>query len=249
MTDRFSLVPAAYVFLRRDGPDGPEVLLQLRQHTGFMDDHYAAGAAGHVERGETAYDAARREALEELGVELSGLTFQATLQRTRRGADIDERVDFFFTAESWTGEPTVRETDKCAELRWCRLDALDTLPRPVVPHERYALERLDTVERYLTFGFEETVMGDGTGSSDELSPRPEPETEEPEPNPGGPDAVDEVNSGDSQQEDATRARDLGTDHHPVGRESNPESVREQESEQGSQEPPDQEVSPEDEHPA
>ena len=47
---------------------GTEVLLQLRQNTGYMDDHWAAAAAGHVERGETAYDAARREALEELGV-------------------------------------------------------------------------------------------------------------------------------------------------------------------------------------
>ena len=32
------------------------------QSTGYMDDHWAAAAAGHVEKGETAYDAARREA-------------------------------------------------------------------------------------------------------------------------------------------------------------------------------------------
>ena len=55
-------MPAAYVFLLRPGADGDEVLLQLRQNTGYMDDHWAAAAAGHVERGETAYDAARREA-------------------------------------------------------------------------------------------------------------------------------------------------------------------------------------------
>ena len=62
MTDRFRVVPAAYVFLLRPGADGDEVLLQLRRNTGYMDDHWAAAAAGHVERGETAYDAARREA-------------------------------------------------------------------------------------------------------------------------------------------------------------------------------------------
>ena len=33
-----------------------------------MDDHWAAAAAGHVEKGETAYDAARREAVEEVDV-------------------------------------------------------------------------------------------------------------------------------------------------------------------------------------
>jgi 8-oxo-dGTP diphosphatase len=62
MTDRFRVVPAAYVFLLRAGPDGEEVLLQRRQNTGYMDGHWAAAAAGHVERGETAYDAANREA-------------------------------------------------------------------------------------------------------------------------------------------------------------------------------------------
>ena len=59
---RFVVVPASYVFLLRDGVTGAEVLLQLRQNTGYMDDHWAAAAAGHVEQGETAYDAARREA-------------------------------------------------------------------------------------------------------------------------------------------------------------------------------------------
>ena len=71
---RFVVVPASYVFLLRDGAAGTEVLLQLRQNTGYMDDHWAAAAAGHVERGETAYDAARREALEEIGVTTSTWT-------------------------------------------------------------------------------------------------------------------------------------------------------------------------------
>ena len=65
MTDRFALVPASYVYLLREGDAGTEVLLQLRQGTPYMDGHWAAAAAGHVERGETAYDAARREAVEE----------------------------------------------------------------------------------------------------------------------------------------------------------------------------------------
>ena len=63
-----------------------------------MDGHWAAAAAGHVERGETAYDAARREALEELGVTDLELDFAFTMQRTQFADPIDERVDFFFTA-------------------------------------------------------------------------------------------------------------------------------------------------------
>jgi len=128
------------------------VLLQLRQNTGFMDDHWAAAAAGHVERGETAFDAAAREAAEEIDVHDVGLEFVTAMQRTRRADPIDERIDFFFTARSWSGEPRIMEPHKCAELRWCPLEAL---PEPVVPHERAVLEALRGTgpPAYTTFGF------------------------------------------------------------------------------------------------
>ncbi|MFW6772670.1 NUDIX domain-containing protein [Nocardioides sp. CPCC 205120] len=163
---RFVVVPAAYVLLLRPGAgDVPEVLLQLRSGTGYMDDHWASGAAGHVEKGETAYDAARREAAEELGVSVVDLRVLATMQRRAPGpgpvAPIDERVDFFLTATSWAGEPRIMEGAKCADLRWFGLDAL---PDPVVPHELVALTELRRVvgplgtvvaepSPYLTFGF------------------------------------------------------------------------------------------------
>ena len=133
MIDRFVVVPAAYVFLLRDGTGGLEVLLQLRQNTGYMDDHWAAAAAGHVEKGETAYDAAHREAAEEIGVSDVALEFVTSMQRTRSEQPIDERIDFFFTARSWTGEPAIVEPEKCADLGWYPVDAL---PEPVVPHVR-----------------------------------------------------------------------------------------------------------------
>jgi 8-oxo-dGTP pyrophosphatase MutT (NUDIX family) len=149
---RFVVVPASYVFLLRDGATGPEVLLQLRRNTGYMDDHWAAAAAGHVERGETAIDAARREAAEEIAVTDLDLEFVTAMQRTRHAAPIDERVDFFFTARTWSGEPRIVEPEKCAELRWCPLHAL---PDPVVPHELEVLRglRTGTSTAYSTFGF------------------------------------------------------------------------------------------------
>jgi 8-oxo-dGTP pyrophosphatase MutT (NUDIX family) len=152
MHDRFVVVPASYVFLLRDGVAGTEVLLQLRQATGYMDDHWAAAAAGHVEKGETACDAARREALEEVDVADLDLSFVTAMQRTRGGEPIDERIDFFFTARSWTGEPRIVEPEKCAELRWC---PLGDLPDPVVPHELAVLDaiRTGTTAPYTTFGF------------------------------------------------------------------------------------------------
>ncbi|MCW2843691.1 MAG: hydrolase [Nocardioides sp.] len=154
MRERFAVVPASYVFLLRDGGDGAgtEVLLQLRRNTGYMDDHWAAAAAGHVERGETAYDAAHREALEEIDVADLDLEFVTAMQRTQGGEPIDERIDFFFTSRAWSGEPRIVEPEKCAGLRWC---SLDELPDPVVPHELSVLEALRSggPAAYTTFGF------------------------------------------------------------------------------------------------
>ena len=81
----------------------------------------------------------------------SDLTFVTSMQRTQHADPIDERIDFFFTAGSWTGEPRIVEPAKCAALagsrstlcptRWCRTSA-------------FVLERLGTgLESYTTFGF------------------------------------------------------------------------------------------------
>ena len=52
------------IFVRRqDGRD--QVLLQLRDGTGYMADHWAAGAAGHIERGESVFAAAREAKMED----------------------------------------------------------------------------------------------------------------------------------------------------------------------------------------
>ncbi len=149
--DRFVVVPASYVFFLRARGAGDEVLLQFRRNTGFMDDHWAAAAAGHVEKGETAYDAARREALEEVGVDNLSLDFVTAMQRTRGREPIDERIDFFFTCRSWSGDPRIVEPAKCAALEWFPLTAL---PDPVVPHELVVLQGLrDGLPPYTTFGF------------------------------------------------------------------------------------------------
>jgi 8-oxo-dGTP diphosphatase len=149
---RFSVVPAAYVVLQRD--DG-RVLMQLRQGTGYLDGHWAVGAAGHVEAGESVFSGACREVSEELGivVEPDDLLPMCVMHRTRgTGRAVDERVDFFFRCSRWSGEPIRREPERAADLRWC---ALDTLPSPVVPHEKWVLERwhAGTLPPVVTHGF------------------------------------------------------------------------------------------------
>jgi 8-oxo-dGTP diphosphatase len=144
--DHFAVVPAAYLYLLREGERGTEVLLQLRQGTGYMDGFWAAAAAGHVERDETVQEAVLREAFEELGLAGVDLVFELTMQRIGRGDPIDERVDFFFSARSWSGEPRLQEPDKAAGLRWF---PLTELPEATVPYEREALTLLGGDTRFI----------------------------------------------------------------------------------------------------
>ncbi|MFF2496399.1 NUDIX domain-containing protein [Agromyces sp. NPDC058064] len=148
---RFTVVPAAYVLLRR----GHEVLLQLRRGTGYYDEHWAFGAAGHVEAGESLLAGAAREAEEELGVsvEPGALELLTLMHRTDgSGRPIEQRFDVFFAVDEWAGEPRLLETQKAAALEWFSLDAL---PEPVVPHELRVLEALrdDRLEPVTLFGF------------------------------------------------------------------------------------------------
>jgi len=135
--DRFQVIPAAYVALVRDD----RVLMLLRSNTGFMDGYWAI-PAGHVEQGESVTQAALREVKEEVGVVIDPADLRpvTAMHRTGGNADpIDERVDFFFTASRWTGEPRLMEAEKAADLGWFPLGAL---PDPVVPHEARVLAGL-----------------------------------------------------------------------------------------------------------
>ncbi len=142
MSVGFTVIPSTYVLLRRSGRHGREVLLQYRDGTGFLDHHWAFGAAGHVEAGETVFDAAVRETAEELGVniERQALIPLTVVHRRHENDDpVNQRVDFFFACDEWIGEPHIRERHKSSQLTWTRLDRL---PVPVVPHELAVLEAL-----------------------------------------------------------------------------------------------------------
>ncbi|MEP7161102.1 MAG: NUDIX domain-containing protein [Dermatophilaceae bacterium] len=139
---RFALIPAAYVVFRRHREGRREVLLQYRRGTGFMDEHWACGAAGHVEAGESVVRAAVREAREELGVVIDAddlVPLTVVHRRHEDDSPVNQRVDFFFAVDSWKGEPRTVEPDKSADLAWFPLDAL---PAPVVPHELRVLRGL-----------------------------------------------------------------------------------------------------------
>ncbi len=157
----FQVIPAAYLLLTRgDGPDR-EVLLQLRgPATSYMAGHWASGAAGHVEYGESVRAAAVREAAEELGVTVdpADLVPLCALQRSQPGNPdpVEQRVDYFLELRRWDGEPSRREPEKATELGWF---GLSDLPTPMVAHEEHVLTllRRGTLRAIESFGFDDVV--------------------------------------------------------------------------------------------
>lgn len=142
--ERFRAIVAVHLFLVRDG----SVLLLRRANTGYEDGNYSV-PAGHLEGGETARAACVREAREETGIELAeeDLSFALVMHRNAEA----ERIDFFFNATRWDGEPQNREPEKCDELRWC---AVSELPENMVPYVRRSVDAWREGLRYAEFGWE-----------------------------------------------------------------------------------------------
>lgn len=117
--ERFRAILSVYLVLQRE--DG-QVLLLLRQNTGFCDGQYGL-PAGHVDGNERLHDAMIREAKEEAGVDVQEQDLQLIHTMHRHSGD-HERVDFFFLCTKWEGEVTNVEPHKCKELAWYSLDKL-----------------------------------------------------------------------------------------------------------------------------
>jgi ADP-ribose pyrophosphatase YjhB (NUDIX family) len=112
---------------------GGQMLMLRRCGTGFFDGLYSL-PGGHVEPGESLCQAAMRELMEETGLhaEVEALDYLGVVHRL---SDTN-RIDFFFMARCWHGEPRLREPERCDDLAW--FDACK-LPHNTVPYIREAL--------------------------------------------------------------------------------------------------------------
>jgi 8-oxo-dGTP diphosphatase len=138
---------AVHIFFLAHG----RVLLLRRYNTGWQDGNYSV-VAGHVEAGESVTQAALREVREEAGLMLTAdqLRFVGVMHRNSDS----ERIDFFFVAQEWEGEPANAEPERCDDMGWYPLDAL---PANTVPYIRRGLANYRRGAVYDEFGWTEAI--------------------------------------------------------------------------------------------
>jgi len=140
--ERFRAPVAVHLLLERDD----EVLLLRRYNTGYEDGNFSV-PAGHLDGGEKAIEAGMREAREEIGVEIEPSDLRI-VQVMHRFAE-EERIDYFVTANRWSGEIRNCEPEKCDLLAWFPIDAL---PLNTIPYVAHAISCWRAGVCFSTFG-------------------------------------------------------------------------------------------------
>jgi 8-oxo-dGTP pyrophosphatase MutT (NUDIX family) len=119
-----------------------KILLQKRKGSKLWPGYYAL-PAGHIDEGETQFDALIREAQEELGINIDPKNILNSYVVLRRnffeidGKQSEPYIDYYFDIEEFEGVPKIMEEDKCDELIWADVD---NLPEPFINYEGVFLE-------------------------------------------------------------------------------------------------------------
>ncbi|MFA5954282.1 MAG: NUDIX domain-containing protein [Patescibacteria group bacterium] len=143
--EHFKLIPAVHLFLIKDG----KILLLRRFNTGYEDGNYSV-PAGHIDGEEKATSAMTREAKEEVGIDIN--EGQLRMAHVMHRKSDEERIDFFFEATQWQGEPKNMETNKCDDLSWF---SIDQLPSNIIPYVKAGIENYRNKLSFSEFGWNE----------------------------------------------------------------------------------------------
>ena len=129
---------AVHMIITKDN----KILLQKRKGSKLWPGYYAL-PAGHIDEGETQFDALIREAQEELGINIDPKNILNSYVVLRRnffeidGKQLEPYIDYYFDIEKFEGVPKIMEEDKCDELIWADVD---NLPEPFINYEGVFLE-------------------------------------------------------------------------------------------------------------
>ena len=135
MSEKYYSRLAVNLVLTRINENGQkEILLQLRQNTGYMDNMYDFACSGHVDKGESFANALIREAKEEIGINITeeDLIFLAVNHDYQ-----SDHVQVFFATKSYIGEPVICEPEECGGLLWADIEEL---PQNIIPYVANVIE-------------------------------------------------------------------------------------------------------------
>ena len=121
MSEKYWSKLSVNLLLTRENNGKKEVMLQLRQNTGYMDGMYDFTCGGHVEKDESYRQAIVREAKEEIGISVdkNDLEFKNVCHHFKT-----DYVQVIFTTKNYDGIPKICEPDLCKELLWVDIDNL-----------------------------------------------------------------------------------------------------------------------------
>ncbi len=139
----FKFISAVHLFLVKD----EKILLLRRFNTGYEDGNYSV-PAGHIDGEERTTSAMTREAKEEIGIDISEKQLRMVHVMHRKSGE--ERIDFFFEAMEWQGEPNIMETNKCDDLSWF---PIGQLPQNVIPYVKSGIENYRNKILFSEFGW------------------------------------------------------------------------------------------------
>ena len=124
---------AVHMIITKDN----KVLIQKRKGSKLWPGYYSL-PAGHIDEGETQYEALVREAQEELGIIIDPnniLNSYVVLRRNHfniDGKQLEPYIDYYYDIEQYEGVPKIMEENKCDELIWADMD---NLPDPFVNYQ------------------------------------------------------------------------------------------------------------------
>lgn len=122
-----------------------QVLLKKRRGKHGNDEYEDAGG-GHLEYMESFANCAKRELREELGIEIKNLRFLC-LSNIKKYAP-NHYIDIGLVAEWASGEPVIKEPEKCSAIGWFELD---NLPEPLTEWTKNYLEAYNTKRNYFDY--------------------------------------------------------------------------------------------------
>jgi 8-oxo-dGTP diphosphatase len=125
------------VMVFRDG----KILMGKRKNAHGAGEYATPG--GHFEYMESFEGNARREVMEETGMEIGNIKFLCLVNM--KDYSPKHYVHIWLTADWINGEPKLMEPDKCEGWDWY---SLENLPQPGFASEKYALEAIKTGRNY-----------------------------------------------------------------------------------------------------